>query len=44
LRENPLLADLKSDLDDAIEATQDGAATAESVAKELSAAPERRRP
>jgi len=44
LRENPLLADLKSDLDDAIEATQDAAATAESVAKELSAAPERRRP
>ncbi|HKM89795.1 MAG TPA: hypothetical protein VJX29_04195 [Candidatus Acidoferrales bacterium] len=44
LRANPLLADFKSDLDDAIEATQDAAATAESVAKELSAAPERRRP
>lgn len=44
LRENPLLADFKSDLDDAIEATEDAAATAEKVAKELSAAPERRKP
>jgi len=44
LRDNPVLAAFKSDLDDAIEATQDAAATAESVAKELSAAPERRRP
>jgi len=44
LRENPLLAAFKSDLDDAIEATQDAAATAEHVTKELSAAPERRRP
>jgi hypothetical protein len=44
LRDNPLLAALKSDLDDAIEATADAAATAEKVAKELSTAPERRRP
>jgi len=44
LKENPLLSAFKSDLDDAIEATQDAATTAENVAKELSAAPERRRP
>ena len=44
LRENPLLASFKSDLDDAIEATKDAGVTAEKVAKELSAAPERRRP
>ena len=44
LRKNPDLAQFKSDLDDAIEATQDAAATAQKVAKELSAAPERRRP
>jgi hypothetical protein len=44
LRENPLLAGLKSELDDAIQSTQDAAETAQKVAKELSAAPERRRP
>jgi hypothetical protein len=44
LRDNPELAKFKSELDDAIQATQDAAATAEKVAKELSAAPERRRP
>src|SRR5271168_4619740 len=44
LKDNPLLAPLKSELDDAIEATQDAAETAQKVAKELSAAPERRRP
>lgn len=44
LRENPELAKFKSDLDDAIQATQDAAATAQKVSKELSAAPERRRP
>jgi hypothetical protein len=44
LRENPVLAAHKSDLDDAIEATEDAATTAVKVAKELSAAPERRRP
>ncbi|HKO05282.1 MAG TPA: hypothetical protein VJW51_11060 [Candidatus Acidoferrales bacterium] len=44
LRENPLLAAFKSDIGDAIEATQEAAKTAEKVAKELSAAPERRRP
>jgi hypothetical protein len=44
LRDNPLLADFKADLDDAIEATRDATVTAQKVAKELSAAPERRRP
>jgi len=44
LRENPLLAQFKSDLDDAIEATKDAGESAAKVAKELSAAPERRRP
>lgn len=44
LRGNPDLAKFKTDLDDAIEATQDAADTAAKVAKELSAAPERRRP
>ena len=44
LKENPVLAAFKSDLDDAIEATQDAGVTAQKVAKELSAAPERRRP
>jgi hypothetical protein len=44
LRNNPELAHFQSDLDDAIEATQDAADTAQKVAKELSAAPERRRP
>ncbi|HMD33074.1 MAG TPA: hypothetical protein VKG84_14260 [Candidatus Acidoferrales bacterium] len=44
LKDNPLLAPFKSELDDAIEATQDAAETAQKVAKELSAAPERRRP
>jgi len=44
LRANPALAQFSSDLDDAIEATQDAADTAQKVAKELSAAPERRRP
>ena len=44
LRANPALADFGSDLDDAIEATKDAADTAQKVAKELSAAPERRRP
>jgi len=44
LQGNALLASFKSDLDDAMEATQDAAETAEKVAKELSAAPERRRP
>jgi hypothetical protein len=39
-----LLAGLKSDLDDAVQATQDAADTAQKVAKELSAAPERRKP
>jgi hypothetical protein len=44
LKDNPLLAAFKSDLEDAIEATQDAAETAQKVGKELSAAPERRRP
>jgi hypothetical protein len=44
LRADPLLAAFKSQLEDAIEATQQAAETAQKVAKELSAAPERRRP
>jgi len=44
LRANPALAKFQSDLDDAIQATQDAADTAAKVAKELSAAPERRKP
>jgi hypothetical protein len=44
LREAPQLAEFKADLEDAIQATQDAAKTAEDVAKEISAAPERRRP
>jgi len=44
LRANPALSKFQSDLDDAIAATQDAADTAQKVAKELSAAPERRRP
>jgi hypothetical protein len=44
LRDKPELAKFKSELDDAIQATQDAAETAQKVAKELSAAPERRRP
>ena len=44
LRDNPELAKFKSELDDAIQGTQDAAATAQKVAKELSAVPERRRP
>lgn len=44
LREAADLAKFKSDLDDAIQATQDAADTAQKVAKDLSAAPERRRP
>ncbi len=44
LHDNPDLAKFKSDLDDAMQATQDAADTAQKVAKELSAAPERRRP
>jgi len=44
LRDNPELAKFKSELDDAIQATQDAAEIAQKVAKELSAAPERRRP
>jgi len=44
LRDKPELAKFKSDFDDAIEATQMAAETAQKVAKELSAAPERRRP
>jgi hypothetical protein len=44
LRATPELAEFKADLDDAIEATQDAAKTAEDVAKEINAAPERRKP
>jgi hypothetical protein len=44
LKENPQLAKMKDLLDDAIEATHDAAATAQKVAKELSSAPERRKP
>jgi len=44
LRDKPEMAKFKSDLDDAIQATQDAGDTAQKVAKELSAAPERRRP
>jgi len=44
LRENPELAKFKTDIDDAIQATLDATATAQKVSKELSAAPERRRP
>ncbi|HUJ39089.1 MAG TPA: hypothetical protein VLW54_00975 [Candidatus Acidoferrales bacterium] len=44
LRANAALAKFQSDLDDAIEATQDAADTARKVAKDLSAAPERRKP
>jgi hypothetical protein len=44
LRDNPVLANFKADIDDAIESTQDAAETAQKIAKELSAAPERRRP
>lgn len=44
LRDKPELAKFKSDFDDAIQATQDATETALKVAKELSAAPERRRP
>ena len=44
LRNNPDLAKLKSDLDDAIEATKAATETAQKVSKELSSAPERRRP
>jgi len=44
LRDTPQLADFKEDLEDAIQATQDAAKTAQDVAKEISAAPERRKP
>ena len=43
-RDTPQLADFKEDLEDAIQATQDAAKTAQDVAKEISAAPERRKP
>ena len=44
LRDSPQLADYKADLEDAIQATQDAAKTAEDVGKEISAGPERRKP
>lgn len=44
LHETAQLAEFKTDLDDAIQATQDAAKTAQDVAKEVSAAPERRKP
>jgi hypothetical protein len=44
LHDTAALADFKADLEDAIQATQDAAKTAEDVAKEISAAPERRKP
>ena len=42
--DSPQLAELKAELADAIQATQDAATTAQDVAKEISAAPERRKP
>jgi len=44
LRDTAELAKFKSDLDDAVQATEEAADTAQKVSKELSAAPERRRP
>jgi hypothetical protein len=44
LKENPQLAKMQDVLNDAIEATREAAETAAKVAKEISAAPERRKP
>lgn len=43
-RETEQLKDFKPDLEDAIQATEEAAKTAQDVSKEISAAPERRKP